>query len=79
MNTKHYWAIRNLPNNPAKPILWIVYNEDMVEYTRNLISEIKGEDYMEHIKVVARTEAYKESGTVYFDPLLMDHISNGSA
>lgn len=79
MSIKHHRAISNLPDNPKKPILWIVYNEDMVEYTRNLISEIKGQDYMKHIKVIPRDRSSKEPGTVYFDPMLMDHISNGSA
>jgi hypothetical protein len=79
MDDRHYYTIRSLPENPPKTILWIVYNEDMVEYTRSLIAEIKGEDYMKYVNVVPKGRAYKESGTIYFDPMLMDHISNGSA
>jgi len=78
MNRQHK-AISSLPDRPKSRILWIVYNDDMVDYTRAMIEEIKGEDYMKHIKVVSRTHSSKEPGTVYFDPLLLDHIGNGNA
>lgn len=78
MNNKYHNIIRNLPENPQKPILWVVYNEDMVEYAQNLIAEIKGKEYMKHIRVVSKNQTSKQVGTVYFDPMLMDHISNGS-
>ena len=78
-NGKQYAAIKSLPDHPKKKILWIVYNEDMVKYTEKLIAEIKGESYMQYISVVSRQQSSKKQGTVYFDPLLMDHIGNGNA
>ena len=71
-------AILRLPVDPQKDIVWIVYNSDMVEYTRNLIKELRGEDYLSRVKVVARTEAYQYNGHIYFDPLLYDHLGNGN-
>ena len=78
MNRQHR-AIASLPNSPKSRILWIVYNDDMVDYTKAMIQEIKGEAYMKHIKVVSRDHSSKEPGTVYFDPMLLEHIGNGNA
>lgn len=75
---KQLRAISRLPDCPKSSILWIVYNEDMVEYTNKMIEEIKGKDYMKFIKVVSRDHSSKEVGTVYFDPMLLDHLGNGN-
>lgn len=77
MNRQHK-AISSLPDCPKSNILWIVYNDDMVEYTRNMIEEIKGKDYMKFVKVVSRLHSSREPGSVYFDPMLLDHIGNGN-
>lgn len=72
-------AIKCLPDNPNKHIYWIVYNEDMVKYTESLIEKIRGSDYMNNITVVAKNDPSKDrtTGTVYFDPTLMDLMGNG--
>lgn len=72
-------AIRNLPENPSKHIYWIVYNQDMVKYVENLIESIRGADYLKHITVVSKNDPSKDrtTGSVYFDPTLMDLIGNG--
>lgn len=78
---KVYNAIRNLPNHPSKRIYWIVYNSDMVEYTENLIAELKGPDYLSNfVTVVSKNDPRKDrtEGTIYFDPGLMDLIGNGN-
>jgi len=77
--TRQHRAIASLPNSPKSSILWIVYNDDMVDFTKAMIREIKGEDYMKHIKVVSRDHSSREPGTVYFDPMFLDHIGNGNA
>lgn len=75
---KQYLAIKNLPDNPTKPILWIVYNEDMVEHTRCVIESIRGSDYMKNVIVTSRANSSKHRGTVYFDPLLYELLGNGN-
>lgn len=77
MNRQHK-AITRLPDCPTSNILWIVYNDDMVGYTQKMIEDIKGKDYMKFIKVVSRDHSSKEPGTVYFDPMFLDHIGNGN-
>lgn len=74
-------AIRGLPDSPDKPIYWIVYNADMIKYTENLIREIKGQDYLGNVTVVAKGENSKnrERGYIYFDPGLYDYLGNGNA
>lgn len=72
-------AIRNLPENPSKHIYWIVYNRDMVKYTEALIEQIRGKEYMSNITVVSKNDPSKDrtTGSVYFDPTLIDLIGNG--
>lgn len=74
-------AINRLPDVPSKHIYWIVYNHDMIAYTENLISSIKGADYLEKfVTVVAKTDPSQQraKGTVWFDPGLMDLLGNGN-
>jgi len=72
-------AIRNLPESPDKHIFWIVYNRDMIKYVEDLIKDIRGKEYLSNITVVAKSDPCKDrtSGSVYFDPTLMDLIGNG--
>ena len=76
---KVYTAIKSLPDTPTRPIYWIVYNSDMVEYTTRMIASIKGEDYLQYIKVVAKSEPTNKriNGSIYFDPGLYDLLGNG--
>lgn len=72
-------AIQNMPTTPKSKICWIVYNDDMVEYTKTMISDIKGKEYLDkYVIVVAKGAlAPKVPHTVYFDPGLQDLIGNG--
>jgi len=51
----------------------------MVKYTEALIEQIKGKEYMTNISVVSKDDSSKErtTGSIYFDPTLMDLIGNG--
>lgn len=71
-------AIARLPDMPTKHMVWIVYNDDFVEYTETQIKLIKGEDYLKNITVTPRSSSSKYAGTVIFDPKFFDHISNGA-
>lgn len=72
-------SIRILPDNPSKHIYWIVYNSDMIDMAVEAIKRVKGEAYLEHVTVVARSAPVKQrdNGYVYFDPYLLDLIGNG--
>lgn len=74
---KHVALINSLPKNPSTNIVWIVYDENMVAYIQDMISDIKGKDYLQFVKVVPRSSSSKFNGKVYFDPFLMDSIGNG--
>lgn len=74
-------CIRSLPTSPDKQIYWIVYNEDMVTRTEDLIKEIRGKEYFDkYITVVSKSNPSKErtTGIVYFDPSLLDLLGNGN-
>lgn len=74
-------CIRSLPTSPDKQIYWIVYNEDMVPHTEDLIREIRGQEYFDkYVTVVSKSNPSKErtKGTVYFDPTLLDLLGNGN-
>lgn len=77
--SKQEQAIRGLPANPSKHIYWIVYNQDMVEYTSKLIEELRGADFSKHVTVVPKggSSNKRSTGHVYFDPTLLDLIGNG--
>lgn len=73
--------ISALPANPSKHIYWIVYSEDMVRYAEEQIKLVRGEDYFNrHVTVVAKNDPSKErtTGTLYFDPRLLDLLGNGN-
>lgn len=72
--------IKSLPLSPDKLIIWIVYNEDMIEYTRSQIAAVKGYDYVsKFVRVVTRSESSKYNGHIYFDPNLQDQLGCGHA
>jgi len=73
-------VIERLPATPSEPITWVVYNDDHVAKTQELIDSIKGEGYTaSYCNVVSRQSLNREApGTIYYDPRLMDHIGNGA-
>lgn len=73
------WAVAKLPNEPTEKITWVVYNDDHIEKTKQLIDEIKGDGYCKkYCNVVSRTSANREDRQVYYDPRLLNHIGNGA-
>ena len=45
--------IRRFPKEPEQPILYIVYNQEMVESTKFLIESIHGAAYLKNVTVTA--------------------------
>lgn len=81
MTNKIYEAIESLPDNPNEEIAWVCYNEDMTKGAAELIKLIKGEDYLDHCKVVSRDKfdiPLNFRGMIYYSPDLLDHIGNGA-
>lgn len=69
--------INKLPDFPNGKIIWVVYNEYMVDQAKDLIRDLKGSDYMKNVLVVSKSLAYKHKGHIYFDPNLYEMLSNG--
>jgi hypothetical protein len=44
--------IRRFPEEPQRPILYVVYNEEMIESTQFLIATIRGFPYLKHVTIV---------------------------
>ena len=74
---KQLKLVQSLPKHPNKNIVWIVYNEDLVEQAENLIRTVHGNEYMDHVRVVPRSRSSKYNGSIYFDPYLYDLLGNG--
>jgi hypothetical protein len=72
--------IKRLPETPTKTLQWVVYNEDQVRMTEQLIDSIKGEGYCQkYCNVISRTKLNRgDPGSIYYDPGLLDHIGNGA-
>lgn len=72
--------VERLPDQPEEPVTWVVYNEDHVDKTRELINSIKGEDYCDkYCNVVSRQQLGSyDPKSIYYDPRLLDHIGNGA-
>lgn len=63
--------IRNFPENPHRPILYVVYNDNMVFDARVLITSIHGADYFdEYVTVVPLNTMVDDHRQydVYMDP-----------
>lgn len=80
MNTieKAINLINRLPIEPPKQIIWIVYNDDLIDSAKALIQEIRGPEYMQYVTVVSKSNSYRLNGAIYFDPSLYDLIGNGN-
>ena len=72
--------IEKLPDEPEEPITWVVYNDDHVNQTRDLIDSIKGDGYCDkYCNVVSRQSIGRsDPKSIYYDPRLLDHIGNGA-
>lgn len=73
-------VIERLPEAPDEKITWVVYNDDHVSKTVDLINEIKGAGYCEkYCNVVSRQSMGRlDAKSIYYDPRLLDHLGNGA-
>lgn len=65
--------IRKFPEIPSNPILFVVYNEEMVSDAEFFISTIHGEEYLrEHVTVVPYNTTVEDHNAydVYIDPVV---------
>lgn len=65
--------IRKFPENPTNPILFVVYNEDMVDDAAFYIASIHGAEYLdEHVTIVPLHTRVDEhiKYDVYIDPMV---------
>ena len=74
--------IKSLPKDPNGQIFWIVYNSDLVNQAKDNIAEIKGQDYLEHVNVVAMDKmkiSYPDIPyyNLYYDPSVYKLLGNG--
>lgn len=72
--------IERLPEAPDSKISYVVYNDDHVAKTKELIDSIKGDGYCDkYCNVVSRAALNADShASVYYDPRLLDHLGNGA-
>lgn len=73
-------AISALPNIPEKNIIWLVYNDDMVENTEDRIIELRGQHFFDNYITVKSIDSHIDptNSIVYYDPNLYDLIGNGA-
>ena len=65
--------IRRLPKEPTLPILYVVYNDAMIEGAQFLIAEIHGFAYLSNVTVVSSLgdgSKNKLNYETYIDPLV---------
>ncbi len=69
--------IRKFPQNPDKPILYVVYNEDLIVDAKVLITTIHGVDYLdEYVTIVplnTKVEDHRKY-LVYIDPTVYKYM-----
>lgn len=69
--------INRFPKNPEKPILYVVYNQDMIADAAYLINEIWGEDYLaEHVTITSIDVELSQNTreyAIYLDPLMQTY------
>jgi len=64
--------IRKFPDQPKRPLLFVVYNKDMVHDALTLIAATRGPEYLENVKVVplnTKVENIRDYD-VYIDPMV---------
>ena len=65
--------IRKLPDYPDQPILFVVYNDDMVDDAEFYIATLRGQDYLDkHVTVVPLNTKVDDvrKYAVYIDPMV---------
>lgn len=64
--------IRKFPDSPRRPILFVVYNGDMVHDALTLIAATRGPEYLKNVKVVplqSKVDNVRDYD-VYIDPMV---------
>ena len=68
-----------LEEDPYDCVVWVVYNEDMINGIRDRFIELRGEEFVdEYVEVISPGSGRKPIGRVYFDPSFHDHLGNGA-
>lgn len=76
-------TIEKFPVDPDGHIVYIVYNEDMVNASESLITEVHGQEYFDkHVNVSfiggkLPDEIEGKRCLLYFDPAVHNYIGNG--
>lgn len=76
-------TIEKFPANPDGHIVYLVYNDDMIRATEDLICEIHGKQYFKDNVTVASVGGIlpdfleAKRCILYFDPALHDYNGNG--
>lgn len=76
--------IENFPVDPALPIVFIAYNEDMVPAIEEMIIETHGREYFDNYVTVigantagARDITFNGPSAIYLDPNFYRYHNNG--
>ena len=73
--------IRKFPEEPKAPILFVLYNDTMVEDAEFYISSIHGPEYLDkHVTVVPLNTKVEEHSKydVYIDPMVYKYMHSWS-
>lgn len=69
--------IRKFPDNPTRPILYVVYNHDHIRDAETFVGMIHGEEYLKNVTIVpfnSQDETVEKHRLkdyeVYIDPLV---------
>ena len=69
--------IRKFPDKPTKPILYVVYNQDMIAEAAYMINEVWGEDYLDTNVTITSIDVEKSQDTrkydIYLDPTMQTY------
>lgn len=69
--------IRKMPKNPQEKILFVVYNEDMIEEAKQMIAIIHSRDYLfDYVTVTSFERPFNRQGqnySVYIDPMVFKY------
>jgi hypothetical protein len=63
---------------PEEPVIYVVYNANMVSHVEQLIIEHRGKEFLDkYVNVMSKDKAVANGSTLYFDPNLFNLIGNG--
>ncbi len=69
--------IRRFPQQPTAPILYVVYNEDMIMDAAVMVASIHGNDYLvENVSIVPLSTKVEDHSKydVYIDPTVYKYM-----